>query len=109
MIFPNLRLESPSGFWIVQGIVQRDFVFGVGTACTEMQMRGNTLSGHGWKSGLVQCGKAGADASGEQCLVVNLAVRRRGENTQGFQQIALAASVGADENIDQSKIDRDVI
>ena len=67
------------------------------------------LSGLGWKGGLVQCGKTGADAASQQCLVVNLAVCRRRENPQGFQQIALSASVGADENIDQSKVNLDVI
>jgi len=69
----------------------------------------NPPSAPGWKRGFVQYGEAGTDAAGQQCLVVHLAVRGRGEDPHGFQQIALSASVGADENVDPSKVNLDVL
>ena len=105
---PSLRLESPGGCRILQGLCSETSYRLA--RCGRRNTDGEESSFRARLETRTCTIRGGRDGRREPAMpVVHLAVRGRGEDPHGFQQIALSASVCADENVDQPKVNLDVL
>jgi hypothetical protein len=61
-----------------------------------------------FKTGFIEGGEPRPDSTPQQCFIVNPTIGGSTEYSDGLQQVAFTAAVGANEDVDKTKVNTDI-